>query len=57
MYTRLRDPTLLQLEEDVVILYPQLRGKKLNLMYLGEYCWRIYSEKNISNNRKYTSNV
>ena len=36
LYKSSNDPTIQQLKDDVKQLYPQLRGEKFELMYLGE---------------------
>ena len=36
LYTNSVDPTVTQMKDDVKHLYPQLRGERFELMYLGK---------------------
>jgi len=42
LYKSSNDPTIQQLKDDVKQLYPQLRGEKFELMYLGELMALIF---------------
>ena len=51
LYTTSVDPTVSQMKDDAKVLFPQLRGERFELMYIGKlpniyscyHCWTVAS--------------